>query len=185
MKKLLFFAFLSLMASCAGENVDKAEQIKKYYAGLKNSDYNQLLAVIADSLTITEGDYVMEFDRESYYEQFKWDSVFQPDYKVISVENLNGEFTAKVAVESLRFEFLKNNPLTCEHRFQFDAGKIKKIENLDCEDANWHIWTQERDSLVNWIKKNHPELDGFINNLSMRGAQNYLSAITLYQNARK
>jgi len=181
MKKLFFFGFLSLMASCIGENVDKAELIKKYYEGFQNSDYDQIMAVVSDSLTIIEGDYVMNFDSESYYEQFRWDSVFRPNYKLISVENLNGEFTAKVAVESLRFEFLKNNPLTCEHRFHFDAGKINKIENLDCADANWQIWAQQRDSLVNWIKKNHPELDGFVHDLSMRGAQNYLKAIEMYQ----
>tara|TARA_R110002012_G_scaffold159274_2_gene320923 strand:+ start:1468 stop:2019 length:552 start_codon:yes stop_codon:yes gene_type:complete len=181
MKKLLFLPTLYLIVNCSGKNIDKTEQIKKYYEGFQNSDYDQIMGVVSDSLTITEGDYVMNFDRESYYEQFKWDSVFQPDYKLISVENLNGEFTAKVAVESLRYKFLKNNPLTCEHRFQFDAGKIKKIENLDCKDANWQIWAQERDSLVNWIKNNHPELDGFINDLSMKGAQNYLSAIALYQ----
>lgn len=167
--------------SCSGENIDKAEQIKKYYKGFQNGDFNQIREVLSDSLTFTEGDYVMNFTPESYHEQFQWDSVFQPNYKLVSIENSNGQFEAKVAVESLRFEFLKNNPLTCEHRFHFDAGKIKKIENLDCEDANWQIWVQERDSLVNWIKNNHPELDGFINDLSMSGAQNYLSAIALYE----
>ena len=49
------------------------------------------------------------------------------------------------------------------------------------KDANWEIWQRERDSLVNWIKENHPELDGFVHDLSMEGAQNYLKAISLYK----
>ncbi|MDF0716425.1 hypothetical protein PY092_09720 [Muricauda sp. 334s03] len=185
MKKLLFLSILYLITSCSGDNIDKTEQIKKYYEGFKNSDFNQIKEVISDSLTITEGDYVMNFDLEGYYEQFKWDSIFQPNYKLISVENQNGQFTATVAVESLRFEFLKNNPLTCKHRFSFTSGNIAKIENLDCKDANWQVWQQQLDSLVNWVKQNHPELNGFQHDLSMEGAQNYLRAIKLYQNTKK
>lgn len=184
MKKLLFLSILCLIASCSGDNIDKAEQIKRYYQGFKNSDFNQIKELMADSLTITEGDYEMEFDHKSYYEQFKWDSVFQPKYKVISIEHQNDQFIATVAVESLRFEFLQNNPLTCEHRFSFTEDKISKIENLDCKDANWQVWQQNRDSLVNWIKENHSEIDGFVHDLSMKGAQNYLKAIELYKNRR-
>nr|WP_297787950.1 hypothetical protein [uncultured Allomuricauda sp.] len=181
MKKLFFLSILYVIASCSGENLDKAEQIKKYYEGFKNSDFNKIKEVIADSLTITEGDYVMNFDRESYYEQFKWDSVFRPNYKIVTIKNHKGDFTAMVAVESIRFKFLKNNPLTCEHRFYFSSGKIAKIENLNCKDANWGVWQQERDSLVNWVKQHHPELDGFVNDLSMKGAQNYVRAIDFYK----
>jgi len=165
--------------------MDKSEQIKKYYEGFKSSDFNQIKGVIADSLTITEGDYVMEFDQQSYYGQFKWDSIFQPKYNVISIENHNDQFIATVSVESLRFKFLQNNPLTCEHRFQFASGKIIQIENLECKDANWEVWQQERDSLVNWVKDNHPELDGFVHDLSMKGAKKYLKAIELYQSNKK
>lgn len=182
MKNLLFLSILCLIASCTGDNIDKATQIKRYYEGFNNSDFNQIKGTIADSLIITEGDYVMEFDKQSYYGQFKWDSVFQPTYKVISIQYQNGEFIANVAVESLRFEFLQNNPLTCEHRFSFIADKISKIDNLDCKETNWEVWQKERDSLVNWIKENHSELDGFVHDLSMKGAQNYLKAIELYRN---
>ncbi|WP_421824995.1 hypothetical protein [Flagellimonas oceanensis] len=184
MKKLLFLSILCLIASCSEDNIDKAAQINRYYEGFNNSDFNQIKGTIADSLIITEGDYVMEFDQQSYYRQFKWDSVFQPTYKVISIEHQNNQFIATVAVESLRFEFLQNNPLTCEHRFSFTADKISKIDNLDCKDANWQVWQQERDSLVNWVKENHSELNGFVHDLSMKGAQNYLQAIELYKNSR-
>lgn len=184
MKKLFLVSILCVLVGCSGEHIDKAEQIRNYYNGLNNSDFSQIKGAIADSLIITEGDYVMKFDQQDYYEQFKWDSVFQPNYKLVSIENRNGQYIATAAVESLRFEFLQNNPLTCEHRFSFTGDKISKVENLDCKDANWQVWQRERDSLVNWIKENHSELDGFVNDLSMKGAQNYLKAIELYKNSR-
>jgi len=56
MKKLLFLPTLYLIVNCSGKNIDKAEQIKKYYEGFQNSDYDQIMGVVSDSLTITEGD---------------------------------------------------------------------------------------------------------------------------------
>jgi len=180
MRKILVILPLVVFLGCSKEKVSQLEQIKTFYEGFKISSYNKIRNTIADSLTITEGDYTMHFTQESYYNQFKWDSVFKPTYNLISIENKKNEFIAKVSVNSLRFKFLKNNPLTCTHKFYFKSGKISKIENLDC-DANWEIWQKKRDSLVSWTKSNHPNLDGFINNLSMKGALDYLNAIKLYK----
>ncbi|MEC8832332.1 MAG: hypothetical protein VX772_08225, partial [Bacteroidota bacterium] len=170
------------LMGCHGEPRDKADQIRAFYQGFQNSDYTQIKSTISDSLAITEGDYVMRFTPKSYYEQFKWDSIFEPHYTIISINEVKNAYEATVAVESKRFDFLKNNPLTCTHRFNFKSDKINMIENLDCSNANWQIWQQQRDSLVTWIKKYHPELDGFVHDLSMKGAQNYLKAIELYKN---
>ncbi|MBS9461311.1 hypothetical protein KIM67_02735 [Flagellimonas sp. 389] len=182
MKKVLLLFLVLAISSCSKKKDMASDQVKKYYEGFKNSKYNQIRALISDSLTITEGDYTMAFTRESFYEQFKWDSVFKPDYSLITLENEDEQIVATVSVNSLRFEFLKNNPLTCKHRFYFKSGKIIKIENLECIDANWEIWEKERDSLVKWIKDNHPELDGFIHDLSMKGSKDYMNAIELYKN---
>lgn len=71
--------------------------------------------------------------------------------------------------------------MTCQYKISFNSGKISKIEELECKDADWNIWQKKRDSLVSWTKKNHPELDGFINDMTMNGAINYLKAIELYE----
>ncbi len=81
----------------------------------------------------------------------------------------------------MRNEFLKNPYMTCEYRISFMSGKISKIEELDCINVNWSIWQKERDSLVSWINKSHPELSGFVNNMTMKGSINYLKAIELYE----
>ncbi|WP_405199098.1 hypothetical protein [Christiangramia sp. LLG6405-1] len=181
MKKISLLIIAISFASCAVQKVPKPEQVMKYYDGFKKSDYQEVKNVLSDSLIITEGDYVMEFTQESYYEHFKWDSIFRPVYKIVKLKEQGNQVSATVSVKSSRFEYLNNNPLTCNRNFHFKNGKINKIENLDCIDANWDMWQKQRDSLVNWIKFNRPGLDGFINDLSEQGAKDYLEAIELYK----
>lgn len=184
MKKILSIFILLLITGCAGKKSPHLEQITAYYEGFKNSDYNQIKGILSDSFTIIEGDYTMTFTPESFYKQFKWDSVFKPEYTLVALETKDEQVIATVSVNSFRFAFLKNNPLTCRHKFDFKSDKITKIETLDCMDTNWKIWQKERDSLVNWIKLYHPEKDGFIHDLSMKGAIDYLYAIELYKKSQ-
>lgn len=166
---------------CTEKKSTPSEQITAYYEGFKNSDYSQIKSTLADSLITTEGDYIMPFSRESYYEKFKWDSVFKPVYKLVNIEKQGEQAVATVTMRSLKHEFLKNSPMTCSYTFHFKSGKIAKIENLDCPDANWEIWAKEVDALVHWVKANHPELDGFIHDLTMKGAIDYVHAMELYK----
>lgn len=181
MKNILSLFILIAVTGCTEETTTPSEQITAYYEGFKNSDYNRIKKTLSDSLITTEGDYIMPFSCESYYGKFKWDSVFKPIYKLISIENQEEYAIAIVTVNSPKLEFLKNNPMTCSYRFHFESGKIAKIENLECPEANWQIWKKEVDALVGWVKVNHPQLDGFIHNLTMKGAQDYMKAIELYK----
>ena len=54
------------------------------------------------------------------------------------------------------------------------------MEDLDYMDVNWGTWSQKRDTLGNWIRNNHPNLDGFVNDITMEGAKDYLKAIELF-----
>lgn len=181
MKKILFLCILIVLASCTENKSNPADQIKAYYNGFQNGDYKQIKNTLADSLITTAGDFIMPFSKESYYEKFKWDSIFKPVYKLINIENQGEQAIVKVSMRSLKHDFLKNSPMTCNYKFHFKSGKIAKIENLDCPDANWEVWAKEVDALVNWVKTNHPELDGFINDLTMKGAMDYMKAIALYK----
>ena len=177
-KKILFIFILFITYSCT-EN-KKSRLISQYYEGFKNSDFNQIRSTVSDTLIITEGDYIMTYSPDNYYDHFKWDSTFKPTYNLVAIESQDNTITTTVSVSSIRFKFLKNDPLICKYKFAFNSGKIIKIENLDCIDVNWKLWQKERDSLVNWVKLNHPELDGFINNISAQGAKDYVKAIELY-----
>lgn len=183
MKSTLHILYiLSFLTGCYNQKLTHQETVTKYYNARDVGNYNELKKLINDSITITAGDYVMPYNHDSFYKQFKWDSIFKPTYEIVELEEKNNQIIASVALNSVRNEFLKNNSMTCQYRISFNSKKISKIEELDCHGADWNTWQKERDSLVSWIKKNHPELDGFIRDITMNGALNYLKAIELYEN---
>lgn len=178
----LVLLLLNFLTGCNEQKLTHQETVTKYYNVRDVANYDELKKLISDSITITAGDYVMPYNHDSFYEQFKWDSIFNPSYKIVELKEKNNQIIASVALNSVRNEFLKNNAMTCQYRISFNSGKISKIEELECQGADWNIWQKERDSLVSWIKKNHPELDGFVHDMTMNGAINYLKAIELYKN---
>ncbi|MCM5663374.1 hypothetical protein [Galbibacter mesophilus] len=178
-KKYLVLFLLYIIVGCTQES-KSSNQVTDYYQGFKNSNYDLIRSTIADSLVIIEGSQELKFSRESYYSHFKWDSVFQPEYTIKNITRNNEKILATVSLRSSRLEFLENNPLTCTYEFHFKSNKINKIVIVNC-DADWKIWQNRRDLLVNWVKNNYPKYGGFINDLSMDGATNYLKAISLYK----
>ncbi|WP_299103517.1 hypothetical protein [uncultured Winogradskyella sp.] len=175
---LLFIVFISI--GCSENKITNTQLVEKYYDGFQSSNFLQVKNVIDDSLTTVYGDYITNFTKEKYYKQFKWDSVFKPDYKLISLKKSETAIMATVSISCSKFEFLKNNPMICNYEFQFKAGKITRIEELNCDNVNWDVWENQVNDLVHWVEINHPELDGFVHDLSLQGAQNYLKAIALY-----
>ncbi|GMN11417.1 hypothetical protein MTsPCn9_09760 [Croceitalea sp. MTPC9] len=176
----LTLSLFSVLLGCNEQKPTHKEIVTSYFNAFNSRNYSQIKALVSDSLTITEGDFITTFDHDSYYEHFKWDSIFKPSYEILEIKEENNQVLATIASKSVRYEFLKNNPLTCKRRTSFTSGKISKIEILDCIDVDWTVWQKERDSLVAWTTSNHPELNGFINDLTMKGAQNYLKAMKLY-----
>lgn len=179
---LLLLCFLYALTGCDERKLSHQEIVTKYYEARDALNYNKAMTCVNDSLTVVAGDFVMPYNQDNYYEVFKWDSIFQPSYEIVELEEKDNQVIASVTLKSLRNEFLKNSTMTCEYKISFIAGKISKIESLECKDADWDSWQKEVNSLVNWVKINQPQLDGFINDLTMNGAINYLKAIELYKN---
>ena len=185
MQKYFILLFLiTLLTGCNNKKLTPNKLVTEYYDAFNSSDFNRVTDVIADSITIVDGEYIMPYSQQSFHEQFKWDSIFQPTYKIVELEDQNNQIIATVASSSKRYKFLKNDPLTCRFKISFISNKITKIEALECLDADWNVWQAERDSLVNWVSNNHPELDGFIHDLTMNGAINYMKAIKLFENRK-
>jgi len=184
--KYTFYTLVAicLLLGCGNKQPTPQETISKYYQARNAGNFNAIRACVNDSITLTEGDYVMPYSHDSFYEVFKWDSIFKPSYELLKVEEKNNEVIASVVLTSLRYRFLKNNPMTCTFKFSFKANKISRIAAMGYMDADWALWERERDSLVYWIDNNHPNLNGFIHDMTMDGALNYLEAITLYEAAK-
>ena len=136
---------------------------------------------MGDSITVIEGDHIMPYTKATFHEVFKWDSVFQTSYDIVSLEEINDDVIAEIALSSIRNNFLQDRSMTCKYQLSFSSGLISEITSLDCIDADWTLWQSRVSTLVDWISINHPSLDGFIHDMSMRGAQNYVKAIELYQ----
>jgi len=178
---IIIILCLSFLIGCNLKKSTKIETAEKYFNARNSADFDVIRNLISDSLTIIEGDYKMDYSLGSFYEVFKWDSVFQTTYEIIDIQQIDKKIKASIALSSIRNKFLKNERMTCKYILSFKDEKISIIESLDCENANWEIWENQVNSLVNWIEENHPELNGFIYDMTMNGAKNYVRAINLFE----
>jgi len=182
----IFFCLLVCAALCLGacksQKKTPTQLVIDYYEGYESGDFNHIKNTINDSISITSGDYVSTYSPTRFYDFFRWDSVLQTNKKIKTIADTDSGVLVTISYSSERYTFLNNNHLTCNYIFNFENDKISTITELDCPNADWSTWEKQVDSLVNWTKKNHPELDGFINDLTMKGALNYVKAIELYEN---
>lgn len=173
---------LLVISACSSKETSHIATVKNYYSGFNNGDYKLIETQLSDSLTITEGDYVMNFTPETFETHFKWDSVFVPQVKIINIEQQENDLLVTISASSKRFEFLRNNPLVTKHLVHFTNGKISRIDNVDFINTDWKLWTEQKKGLTQWIVNNHKELDGFMIDQTLQGGLNYLKAIDLYTN---
>ena len=184
MNRFFIFLIIVFFSSCDVKQPSQKDLVSTYYRGLQESDFRLVKSVIADSLTLVEGDYVMQYSRVGFYRHFQWDSVFKPVYKVVSLNDVDGQMVSTISVSSPKFKFLMNDTLVSKHEFTFESGKIRHIENKGFIDADWKLWNQQKDTLVNWVKVNRRKLDGLIQDMTKQGAVNYMTAIEQYQKSK-
>ena len=183
MRYLLVILFLFL-SSCSKKQpqYSNTDVVQTYYNGLNTADFDLLQTVLADSIILVEGGFETPMSQEDFYVIFQWDSVFSPHTTLHNVQEKGNLVKALVSTTSKRYAFLENNPFACETTFSIEFGKIRSHETGICPNEDREIWQSNRDSLVSWIDRHHPDLSGFINELSKNGAENYMQAIQFYQN---
>ncbi len=163
----------------------KLEIAKKYYKALDDSDDSEIANILSDTILIRENEYDYEevFPLKKYVEWIKWDSVFDPTYEILVMEEVNGVVRAKISKTDKRISFLHNGPIVTNETILFNNDKINRVEKTKYLIFNEITFVKNRDELVDWIQKNHPELNGFINDQTKDGGLNYLKAIELYKKA--
>lgn len=182
---VLFLSLLIGFVSCktSDKKNSKLEIVQKYYKALNNSNETEMVALISNNIIIreSESNYQEEFSQKKYAEWLKWDSVFNPTYKILEIELENNVVKTKVSKIDKRIFFLHTEPIVWHEIIRFDTNKITMVERNKYEAFNVTKFLKNRDTLVTWIKKKQPELDGFINDQTESGGIKYLKAIELYE----
>ncbi|GAA4278057.1 hypothetical protein [Aquimarina mytili] len=190
MKKIIILSFFLTIGfiSCitSEKKIDRLEITKQYYKALDNSDGVTMKILLADSLHTKETDYNYEqtFSHKEYIEKWlKWDSVFDPKYKILEIDQENEIVKVKISKEDKRIRFLHEEPTVWSAFIRFDTDKIISIErkNVVFKDK---VWERNRTKLLNWVDQNHPELNGFIYDQTEKGGMKFLKAIELYKNRK-
>ena len=185
MKKrtLLFFSCIVFsVVSCkqASSEIHPIEIAKTYYEALDKSDVKTLHTLLADTIISKELEYEAVFDRDGYKELQRWDSVFQPTYKILEMEEVDGEVKAKISKACSRTLFLNGEPIITQETISFKDGKIESVGIDKYVVFNFQHWDSVRSNLVNFVDENHKELDGFLYDQTVEGAIKYTKAIDSY-----
>lgn len=187
MTKILFFLFaitclIQVSCNSASDKLTYKEIINNYINGLNESNYKQIEMCISDSLTTVESNFVLTESSNDYYKHFQWDSVFSPKYDILNSKKIS-DHSVEITLSKIgdRIKYLHDTVTVYKAKFDFADDQIIKIDNFELVYFDTLKWNSRRDTLVAWVKTNHANLDGFIYDQTLTGAQNYLKAIELYK----
>jgi hypothetical protein len=175
---LLTIGFISCKNS--EKEFDKVEITKQYFKTLDNSDFAKISDWFGDNIKTIEGEHKNTYSKNEYLEILKWDSVFEPNYEILEIEKKNGIVNVKVSKTDKRITFLHEKPFITNQIITFEKNKISAIKT-DYLNFDYQTWEKNKNELLNWIDKNHSELNGFINDLTENGGMKFLKAIELYE----
>lgn len=181
---LLLLAIVFISCKNSEHDTEKLDIAKQYYTILDSSNDTKIEALLTDSISIKENeyDYVETFSKKGYAEWLKWDAVFNPTYKVLEIKQEDDIVKAKISKFDDRIDFLHKEPIISNEVIRFKNNKIVSVEKTKYVIFNLNTFVKNRDSLVIWISKNHPELNGFLYDQTENGGNKYLKAIELYTN---
>lgn len=185
MTLLLILTIGFISCKTAENNIGKLKIAQTYYKSLDASDASAMAGVIADSLIIRENEYDYQevFTKEQYLEWLKWDSVFEPTYEIIQIEQDDEIIKVKVSKMDKRILFLHEEPIVSNEFIRFDKNKITRVEKSYVI-FNETTFLKNRERLLSWISENHPELNDFLYDQTETGGIKYLKAIELYKNKK-
>ena len=183
--KVLFSLLIIGIISCTNleKSAKRIEIAKQYYRMLDQSDQSSIATIIADSLLTkeTEFDYQQTFSLKEYIDWLEWDSMFEPKYEILELEQRDEIISAKISKIDKRILFLHGEPIVSNQVIRFDKDKIASIETIKYLVFKDSIFVKNRDEFVTWVNENHPELDGFLHDQTKVGGMKYLKAMEYYE----
>lgn len=179
MKNILSLIIICIFCSCSTSNKQKA--VKSYYNAHNTGNIELLTNLLGDSVKSYEANILTSKGVNDLINLFKWDVSFEPKYTILRMETYKDSIMVTVSKTCKRIEYLHDEPIVCATSFMLDDDKITRINTYEYQVFDFEKWSQRRDTLVNWSKLHHPELNDFIFDISPEGAQNYLTAIKQFQ----
>lgn len=178
---LLLFTIGMLSCKKPQNEIDRVEIAKQYFKSINNSNYSKISKLIADTIITIEGEHKNTYSKKEYFEVLKWDSVFKPNYKIVTITKDNDIVKAKISKMGKRIAFLHEKPFVMNQTLSFQNNKIASIKT-DYLNFDYQTWDKNKSELLSWVKKHHPEQIRFITNMTVSGGVSYVKAIKLYKN---
>ena len=127
-------------------------------------------------------DSTYTFSKVAYVEWLRWDSVFNPNYQILKIEQDSAVVKVRVSKMDTRINFLHKVPIVTDQEFHFKEDKISAIVTTKYVVFNDSIFVKNRETFLNWMDQNHPDLNDFIFDQTKAGGLKYLKAIKLFKN---
>ena len=191
MSKTILFLVISLLGfiSCKDSKgeTDLIYITEKYFEVLDESDTSEIESLLKDTLITRENEYNYEqkFSKKEYVEWLKWDSIFQPTYKIIEIEREDDIVKVQISKTDKRISFLHKEPIVTNQILRFDKDKISRIETVEYVVYNDSLWVENRGHFLEWVNNNYPDMNGVIYDQTKTGGIKYLELIRLYENSNK
>jgi hypothetical protein len=183
---LVILGLILTLISCNSthKSLTHEQIVKDYFYALNTGDFSIISNCISDSIMTTEKEYILTYNQKELYQQFQWDSVFKPKYELTDLKMDSTSVKATVSKICARIVFLQDSAMIYKVQIDFKDNQITKVQTTEYVFLDFAKWQPRRDTLTSWIDKNYPELSGFVYDLTLKGAQNYLTAIDLYKNEK-
>ena len=181
---LILVVFIAISCNHSAPK-DKMNTAKKYFIALNESSSSKINDLISDSLLmkIPNYDYKVAYSKNDYIEKWlKWDSVFQPSYKILALHEENGNVNATISKADQRISFFMHKPFLTQETLRFREGKIAVIETKYVN-FDERTWAENREKLLNWVERNHPEYQNFINDQTEAGGLKFLEVLNEYKDS--
>lgn len=163
--------------SCQNE---KENLILDFYQSLNQSDFRKIQTLISDTIIVGEMDWDKKYSTADYYDWFSWDSVFQPSYHIIDFEVTDSFVIFSVVKFCKRIDFLLGDSLRYTSTAKIKDKKINEIRTISYQNMDFKKWQDSRDSLIQWINLNHPDLKNFMDKQDAEFGKKFMKAISLH-----
>ena len=163
--------------------ITKEQMVKDFYTGYNSGDFNLLSKHISDSIVYSDQGFLIAANLNDLRTFFQWDSVFKPHYGISELKEDSNSVTLNVNKLCKRINFLQDTATSYKVKVDFINDQIASVQITEQLYFNSEKWLPRRDSLLSWIDKTHPELSGFFNQPGYTGAEKFLKAMELYNEA--